>query len=208
MKETQLKITHNCIVLNDALKEWELLMINKCTFCHNHREKLKHILLDCNITKLFWNWILVNRNIRITLDEKFMYFNGFNNLSEANFLITLCAKFAVIIKSRNVMEQYKFTRMNPVGTQKTTFNCAPRSTLELHITPGKTHKTNLFGIVLREWNNSHRWDFIVKLCTRNVKQNRGQEKKKVLVEKKGKRKNSIFALGGLLPYCNFVNYEV
>ena len=37
MKETQWKVTHDCIVLNDTLKEWELLMITNVHFVINTR---------------------------------------------------------------------------------------------------------------------------------------------------------------------------
>ena len=129
MKEIQWKITHNCIVLNDILKEWDLIDHDECTFCHDNTENLKHIILECNITKAFWTWVFDNRNVRTNLDEEFMYYNGFNSLSEADFIITMCAKYA-LVKCRNMLALHSDTPMNPTVMLKATFNASLRSTLE------------------------------------------------------------------------------
>ena len=71
VKEIQWKITNQCIILNDILKQWGLVEDDSCTFCQNSQENLQHILLQCNISKLFWGWIMRNLTIDISLDKRF-----------------------------------------------------------------------------------------------------------------------------------------
>ena len=116
---------------------------DSCTFCHNNQANLKHIVLECTITKNFWRWIMVNRNTTVTLDEKCMFYNDFEQLAEGDFLVMLCAKFT-ILKCRNILARNRNTPMDPLASLKITFKCFLRITLE-----NSYHKyTKLHGVHL------------------------------------------------------------
>ena len=72
---------------------------------------------------------MVNRNTTVTLDEKFMFSNDFEQLAEGDFLVQLCAKFT-IPEGRNVMARNRNSLMDPLALLKITFKCFLRSTME------------------------------------------------------------------------------
>jgi len=97
----QYKINLNCLMTNTRLHKMNLIDSNKCTFCNNHPENLRHLFWDCICVTKIWNdfkiWYKIHVNSDIELNYKNIIF-GLDSDPIANLCLILIKR--VIYNSR------------------------------------------------------------------------------------------------------------
>ena len=90
----QFRLLHRILVTNEDLYQWKLKQTDICTFCEEEIETISHLLLECEVTKLFWNnieeWLYRICDIRIHIPPKDIILgkiNIENNLFDLVYLV-------------------------------------------------------------------------------------------------------------------------
>ena len=122
-----------------------------------------------------------------------MFYNGFEQLAEGDFLIMLYAKFT-ILKCRNILARNRNTLMDPSASLKITFKCFLRSTMEnLYHKYKNLHAVHLFMTNMPEmvwcWEmKKFKWVFFYSIVETLVKSETKKLIANTLKEKKVKEK--------------------
>jgi len=96
----QFKILHFITATREKLFQWNIVESDVCTFCNEHIETLPHLLVECEVVKLFWIdlqlWlyertdILIDLNVREIIidfqDKKFITFNAVYLLAKKYYI--------------------------------------------------------------------------------------------------------------------------
>jgi hypothetical protein len=68
----QFRLLHGTLVTKENLFKWGIKDNDLCTFCEEEIEDIKHIFLDCEIIKIFWNklksWL--KKKLSLVIDFK------------------------------------------------------------------------------------------------------------------------------------------
>ena len=57
LREFQYRILHSILTTNTTLKAWNIRNDDKCTFCQAEAETIKHLLLQCNHSRIIWDHV-------------------------------------------------------------------------------------------------------------------------------------------------------
>jgi len=103
----QYKINVNCLMTNKRLCKMNITDSDRCSFCNNHSEDMKHLFWDCNCVKSIWNdfddWYHRYFNIDIDLNYKLILFG-----IGSDPLLNLC-----LILMKRVIYNSKFKKQTP-----------------------------------------------------------------------------------------------
>ena len=58
LREFQYKILYSILTTNSTLKDWDIGKDDKCAFCQVKPETIKHLLLQCNYSRITWDQVL------------------------------------------------------------------------------------------------------------------------------------------------------
>ena len=83
LKDFQYKINNRILTTNSFLYKINKIDSNRCSFCKQTIESIKHLFVDCPKVKEFWNtlknWLQVNGNINLSITDKISYLLGHMN---------------------------------------------------------------------------------------------------------------------------------
>ena len=58
------RLLNRALVTNIELNQWKIIPSNLCTICNERPETAMHLLLTCEISKIFWNTFLQHLSIK------------------------------------------------------------------------------------------------------------------------------------------------
>lgn len=105
LKDFQYKINTKILVTKSFLYRINKIDNNRCTYCNNHIETIQHLFAECNVVKQFWqllkDWIMVNTNLNLQLDDKSIIFSYHNQHEILNFVLILAKQYIYKTKFLN-----------------------------------------------------------------------------------------------------------
>ena len=57
LREFLYRILHSVLTTNTTLKAWSIRNDDKCTFCQAETGNIKHVLLQCNYSRIIWDHV-------------------------------------------------------------------------------------------------------------------------------------------------------
>ena len=98
MKDFQYKINNRILTTNSFLYKINKIDSNRCSFCEQAIESIKHLFVDCPKVKAFWNtlknWLQLNGNINLSITDKNIIFAWPHESSLISYLIII-AKYYI-----------------------------------------------------------------------------------------------------------------
>ena len=83
LKDFQYKINNRILATNSFLYKINKIDSNRCSFCEQAIESIKHLFVDCPKVKEYWNtlknWLQLNGNINLSITDKISYLLGHMN---------------------------------------------------------------------------------------------------------------------------------
>jgi len=67
----QFRLLHNTLITNEKLFKWKMVETDLCIFCEEEIEDLKHIFLDCEVIKMFWQKLNIWMKRKLQLSVNF-----------------------------------------------------------------------------------------------------------------------------------------
>ena len=55
----QYRLLQRCIITNVRLYQWKIIDSNKCTFCNDSEESVKHLFFECDIVQELWRKVML-----------------------------------------------------------------------------------------------------------------------------------------------------
>jgi len=96
LRACQYQTLHKALVTNVDLMKWNLKDTEECTFCREHPETLKHLLIDCTITSILWkkiiSWLKRNTGIDTAITSEDIIFGCKNEQFILYDLVFIVAK--------------------------------------------------------------------------------------------------------------------
>ena len=95
----QFRFIHNILPTNSFLFKIGLIETEKCVFCEESRETIKHLMWDCVVTKTFWDqivtWVGCELGDHLNINFDIICFGLFNDDFDVfkNMLILLAKRF-------------------------------------------------------------------------------------------------------------------
>ena len=103
LKDFQFKVTYKILVTNSFLHKINKIDSNMCEYCNRQPETIHHLLVECEISKRFWNelktWLNDISSVTLDLGEKnilFAYQDKSNTIR--NYLCILAKYFIYTTK--------------------------------------------------------------------------------------------------------------
>ena len=95
IRELQWQISHKALYTFRHLNEIDPEISKRCIFCKEVDESLDHVFCQCTPVLTFWEWIFREFNFTTTLEEKFLYLNSFESVTDFQFLVLLLGKSTI-----------------------------------------------------------------------------------------------------------------
>ena len=98
LKDFQYKVTNKILVTKSFLYRINKIDNDRCEYCHQHPETIRHLFIECERVKHFWTllkeWLRLNSNISLDLEEKNILFAYQDKNQLRNFIFVL-AKYYI-----------------------------------------------------------------------------------------------------------------
>ena len=98
LKDFQYKVTNKILVTKSFLYRINKIDNDRCEYCHQHPETIRHLFIECERVKHFWTllkeWLRLNSNISLDLEEKNILFAYQDKNQLRNFILVL-AKYYI-----------------------------------------------------------------------------------------------------------------
>lgn len=83
----QFRVLSKSLITNVRVAKWDPLVSENCTFCHQYKETVVHLLFECNFARKIWTaltkWFKYFHAINIVFTAQICILNDFNKRNSA-----------------------------------------------------------------------------------------------------------------------------